>query len=108
MLKAKQFENTSRSVVLPVSTRAIGISVVYIYNKANSTDANRQRLPAVTIYQLYRVFSAMVVRKIFENRLEAKLDDQDVWYDPAPFEEFKGRPLAIFFIYFFIVFLKFI
>lgn len=98
VLKEKEFENTSRSVVLPVSTRAIGISVVNT-NKANSTDANRHRLPAFAIYQrlpFYRVLSAMVERKIFENRLEAKLDDRDVWYDPAPFKEFKGKWQAIF------------
>lgn len=103
VLKEKEFENTSRSVVLPVSTRAIGISVDNT-NKANSTDANRHRLSAFAIYQLYRVLSAMVERKIFENRLKAKLDDRDVWYDPAPFEEFKGRRQAIFNFFYFTVF----
>lgn len=89
VLKAKKYENTARSVVLPVSTRAIGVSVVNTYNKATSTETNRQRLPAVTIHQLYRVFLAMVERKVFENRLDARLDDRDIWYDPAPFEPFK-------------------
>lgn len=86
VLKAKEYENTARSVVLPVSTRAIGVSVD---NKATSTETNRQRLPAVTIHQLYRVFLAMVERKVFENRLDARLDDRDIWYDPAPFEPFE-------------------
>lgn len=33
---------------------------------------------------------AMVERKIFDNRLACKLDDRELWYDAAQFEQFKA------------------
>lgn len=90
VLKAKEYENTSRSVALPVSTRAVGISVVNTYNKVTQTEANRQRMPNVSIHQIYRVMLAMVERKIFDNRISATLDDRTEWYDPSAFEDFKS------------------
>jgi hypothetical protein len=90
VIKAKEYENTTRNVGLPVSTRAVGLSTVTVYNKVMATEANRQRLPNVTIFQIYRVVLAMVERKIFDNRIVARLDDRDVWYNPAPFEPFKN------------------
>lgn len=95
VLKAKQYENTSRTIALPVSTRAVGFSTVATYSKVTSTEQNRLRLPNVTIFQIYRVLLAMVERKVFDNRLIAKLDDRDLWYNPAPFEEFKSTITSI-------------
>lgn len=89
VLKAKEYEDTTRSVAIPVSTRAIGFSTAETYKKVTSTEANRQRLPNVTIYQIYRVMIAMVERKVFDNRIAGKLDDRDNWYDPAPFEQYQ-------------------
>lgn len=95
VIKAKAYEDTTRSIGIPVSTRAVGISVTTTINKIQATEANRQRLPQMTPFQMYRVMLDMVEKQIFENRIAAKLDDRDGWYDPQQFEEFKNVTSSI-------------
>jgi hypothetical protein len=89
VLKAKRYENTMRDIGVPVSTRAVGVSVVNTYNKVMNVQANRERVPVVTIFQMYRVMLALIERKVYDNRVASRLEDQECWYSSEQFEDYK-------------------
>lgn len=75
ILKAKEYENTARSVALPVSTRAVGISIVNTVNKVSATEANRQRLPPKIKIDMWtsaanQGYLSLTTHFINENKLE--------------------------------------
>lgn len=89
VIKGKGYEDTKRSVILPVSTSVAGFSTVTALTRVMSTEANRQRLPPITYAAFYRVMLAMIERMIIDNRLVTKVDNREQWYDPHVFEQYK-------------------
>lgn len=89
VIKAKEYEDTKRNIVLPVSTRVAGFSTVHILNKILNVEHNRNRLPEMTYFAFYRVMLAMIERKVFDNRITASIDNRELWYLSEDFEPFK-------------------
>lgn len=65
------------------------------YNRVTQYPENITKLPAMSVFQLYRVQMAMVEKKVFDNRRAAVVDEPTRWVDEHEFEKFNRAITSI-------------